>query len=185
MNLIQIIMTVYRRYPFEQKRLILAGAIGLLGLGIGIRGVVLGDLAAIHKDKALSALAGKTREAVMLAAASQAQVRSYQDRLSTSRQTDWMMQTVQRAAADTAISLVSVSPQGAEKDDDFEKNSLLVEADGGYHQVGAFVEKIENHKPWIFVSHLRLEKPAASAADKRLKVYMLLTAYREISGTGQ
>jgi len=182
--MIQVLSTVFRRYPFEQKRMILAVLVGVVGVGLGAQFVVTADLAAIHRNAALFLEQSRKEKSLAEVAGYQTQVESHRTELTPRREADWMMEAVRGAVTASGLSLVSVSPQNPEKDENFEKLSLSVEAEGGYHQVGHFIEVLENHKPFIFLTHLRLEKGAAPEG-RRIRVFAIFSAYREIVAGAQ
>ncbi len=181
--MIRILLEVFKRYNFAQKRIILFLLIGVIGPALALRLFISGDLKEIKKNKKMTAEALKRKAALLQATTAQAQMQGYQELLAVSKNPDWMMQAVHKAAAESGLSVVSLSPQNSEKIDDFEKISLLVEAEGGYDQVGKFVEHLENYEPWIFLNQLRLERLSAAGAGRRLKLSSVLAAYHEVSGT--
>ena len=175
--MIRILVEVFKRYSFAQKRVILIVLTGVVGSALGLRLFIFGDIGEIKKNKRLVSEAVKRKTALSRAEAALAQMRSRRDLLAASRNPDWMMRAVYKAAAESGLSVTSISPQNLEKSQDFEKISLIVEAEGGYHQVGKFMEFIENQKPWIFLSQLRLEK--LPGAGRQLKFTSVLSAYHE------
>ncbi len=180
--MIHILLEIFKKYTFQQKRILLVLAVGLAVSGLGMRSFVSGDLAAIQKNKTLLAKAVQRNAALTQTVFLATVAQKYQEALSRSRENSWMMEAVHRSASEAGFSVLSVSPQNSEKKDVFEKMSLSVEGDGSYKQIGKFVELMENHNPWIFLDTLRLEKATPPGFSRRLKAYLILSAYHEPSG---
>ena len=180
--MIHILLEIFKKYTFQQKQILLIFCVALVVSGLGMRLFIMGDLASIQKNKVFLAKAISRNTVLTQTVSLSAETEKYRGALSGSKEASWMMEAVHRAAAETGLSVVSVAPQNAEKSDLFEKISLMVEGDGEYHRVGRFLELIENNKPWLFLDHLRLEKPASPGVSRRLKVYLILSAYHEIWG---
>ncbi len=181
----EMILEAFNRYPLQQRKMILAVLTALVLSGLMARFLILPDTAAVKKNRLLIAEAQsrwKTMEEII---PFEAQVNSYRASLSPSKEPDWMMKKVQEAASQSGLNLVSVSPQNPEKEDSFERLPLSVEAQGGYHQVGKFLELIENSKPSILLGQLRMEKFGINTTVQKLRINMVLYAYYEIKGSVQ
>ena len=184
--MIHMLLEIFKSYPYTQKRLIVGLLLVLLVGGMGIRTIIASDMKNLKNQKALYSDVVKRDKELSQAAPLQTQIAAYSNQLSKTKEPDWMIQTVQKAAGDAGLSLVAVTPQDFIKEGDFEKLFLSVEGDGSYHQVGKFMEVIENHTPFIFLSQMRLEKNviAGKTAD-HLRIFLVLNAYHESSGCSQ
>ena len=85
----------------------------------------------------------KKTEAFQQIAGFETRLKKYDALLSRSLEVDRLMQTVNRLGAESGLSLLSATPQPVIEGPDCQIAALAIEAGGGFHALGKFVEKIE------------------------------------------
>ncbi len=178
--MIRILLEIFKRYSATQKKIITLVLAGVLVAALGMKFIVFSDLNEIRQTKLAIQAELIRKNSLLRGVPAQAQIEAQKAGLSKSKQPDWMTDAVRQAAEQSGLVLISVSPRNPVKKEFFEEFSLLVEAQGGYHQTGKFVAYLENHTPSIIIKHLRLERNSSKDSDRRLKVVCHLTAYYEI-----
>ena len=73
------------------------------------------------------------------------------------REISWLIEEMNRIAADVGVTLTTVAPMGDEKTGDHWRSSLRVESRVGYHDFGAWIARIESSAPFLKVTSARLE----------------------------
>lgn len=73
------------------------------------------------------------------------------------REISWLIEEMNRIAADVGVTLTTVAPMGDEKTGDHWRSTLRIEARVGYHDFGAWIARIESSTPFLKVTSARLE----------------------------
>ncbi|MCG3176042.1 MAG: hypothetical protein MOGMAGMI_00980 [Candidatus Omnitrophica bacterium] len=82
---------------------------------------------------------------------------AYKGAVPQRREISWLIEEMNRIAADSSITLITVAPMGDEKIGEHWRSSLRLEARVGYHDFGAWVARIESSEPFIKINSARLE----------------------------
>ena len=90
----------------------------------------------------------------------------YAQLISSDQQWPWLIEESGRMASESHLTLVSASPAGDEIFDDYKKITLRVEARGGYHELGDFMNRIENSPRFIKISDLHVDSSGAEGGTK-------------------
>lgn len=123
---------------------------------------------------------GKKKVAAENLASLERQYTQYEKALSSSKLTSWLIDEIGRMAAECNVTLVSAAPGGDSTFADFHKITLRVEANGGYHEFGDFVSRIENSDRFIKVSDCNIEKLSGAADGKvTLRISMTISIFAE------
>lgn len=173
----------FRTLNLESKKAVLTAAIFLVFFALGWKIFIRADIRAFGNVKTEIANYAEKQAALKEIADLENRLRSYEPLLSKTRQADWIIETVSRLAAETGLSLVSATPQNfLGENTEFQKISLSVEAGGGYHNLGRFVEKIENYRPLIKIVNLRVSRANLQGASGNLQLTLSLAAYISVQG---
>ena len=161
--------------PQSKKTIVACAAVSVV-LFLGWKGLVQKDLQTLKSLK--QAVSENTQKSAKFEdnAALKKKLNHYEAFLSKNRQVDWLIETVNRLAAESGLALLSASPQATREDSDYPKLVLLVEAEGGYHELGRFVEKLENNRPLVLINSLRVG-PSDMFTTGKLKTTLTLGAF--------
>ena len=170
----------------ETKKILLSAAVFLVLFALGWKIFIRADIRAFGNVKKEIAGYAEKQATLKEIAGLENRLQSYEPFLSKTRQADWIIETVSRLAAEAGLNLVSATPQNfLGENTEFQKISLSVEAGGGYHSLGRFVEKIENYRPLIRIIGLRVSRPNAQDTSGNLQLTLSLAAYTSAQGAPQ
>lgn len=160
----------------KEKLWAMAGAIFLVDVFLGWQFLLTRDLQMIRSAETRIRTGQKKQAVFSEIAAAENQLKKYHAFLSESSEVEWLIETVNQLVSDTGLVLVSASPQPLKTGANYYRISLSLEAAGGFHSLGKFLEKIENNSPFIKVYDLRLERGQAIAGQQNLRATLLLSA---------
>lgn len=167
----------FKALSFEQKKKIAMLAAGLMVLFVGWKFLVEKDIRTLKELKQAVSENAPKQAVVDETAFLEKKLKNQSELLCKTSQADWLIDTVNTFAADSGLTLLSVVPQAPrEWDGDYAKIVLTLEAGGTYHELGHFVEKVENHKPLIKLNLLRVLRTEKSGG-KDLKFTMTLGVF--------
>ena len=160
----------------QQKLWAMAGAIFLVDAFLGWQFLLKRDLQMIRLAETRILTSQKKHAVFSEIAATENRLKKYRGLLSESSEVEWLIETVNQLVSDTGLVLISASPQPLKIGADTHRISLSLEAGGGFHSLGKFLEKIENNAPFIKVSDLKVERGQGVAGQQGLRVTLLLNA---------
>lgn len=165
----------------DQKCWALAGLVFMALFVVGWKVFIGPDMAALKTMRLQTADARSTRSALDELTTLKAGLDQYRGDLSPGAEPDWLIDVANRLAGEAGITLLSVSPQSASlaqaKGFLYQPVSLTLEAEGGYHKIGRFVEKLENHRPMIRLQSLHMNLQKNSAGQPVLRSEMTISAF--------
>lgn len=82
----------------------------------------------------------------------------YHQRLPRNNAMDWLMDQIVQDAEVCKIKILSITPQPLKEYPPFNVVSVEVNVQGGYHQIGSLIEKIENGDRFIWIDRILLTK---------------------------
>lgn len=171
----------FKALNWVQKKGIVAAAAGLAVFFLGWKILVKNDIRTLKALRQAAAENAPKQAVVDETGVLEKKLKDHTAFLSTNRQADWLIDTVNTYASESGLSLLAVAPQTArEGNGDYGKIVLTLEADGTYHELGHFVEKIENQKPLIKINFLRILR-VEERARSSLKFTMTLSAFYPIA----
>lgn len=86
---------------------------------------------------------------------------------------------IARLAEENRIKVISMRPVSKEKQDPYQKISISVEAQGGYHNFGRFLNKLEySTKSFVSVQNFLIQSNPYNPDPQSHKINMLVTTFR-------
>lgn len=162
--------------PKDRERLV-GGASFLLVLFFGFKIWIAGDLDYLKNARKETATSLKKETLLREISNLKHRFGSVESNLAKNKNADWLIEEVSRLAASSGLALWSAVPQVPQDATGFQKISLLIEAAGNYHELGLFIEKIENHRPLIKIQNLRAADKGDPNSTDRLQLSISLAAY--------
>lgn len=174
----------FKALRFDQKKKIAALAAALAVLFLGWKILIEKDIRDLKELKHAASENAPKQAVVDETAHLEKKLKNYSDLLSKVRQADWLIDTVNTYAADSGLTLQSVVPQPSrDGEGDYGKIVLTMEAEGTYHNMGHFVEKIENDRPLIKINVLRILRPEGWSGNG-LKFTVTVSAFYSKAAAG-
>lgn len=91
---------------------------------------------------------------------------AFKDAIPPRREISWLIEEINRTAADAGVTLTTVAPLGEDKTQDHWRSSLRVEAQADYHAFGAWIARIESAPVFLKVTSARLETTPQSRREE-------------------
>ncbi len=82
----------------------------------------------------------------------------YHNQLPRNNAIDWLMDQILQDAEVCKIKILSITPQPLKEYPPFNVVSVEVNVEGGYHQIGSLIEKIENGDKFIWIDRILLSR---------------------------
>ena len=174
----------FKALSLQNKKIILGTIVFLATVFLGWKFLLEPDLKSIDVAKKISSENVRKGTVLQEIAAMEKKLKTFEPLLSGAQQSDWLIEAVNRMAAESGLTLLSASPQPPSKDADFTRIALTIEASGGYHNLGRFIEKIENYRPLIKVSNLRILR-SERRDPGNLKITLSVNSYYLPKGGAQ
>ena len=166
----------------QEKLIVMAVAIFLTDAFLGWRFFLSQDLKIIRLGASRIQTSQKKKIVFSQIAATEVQLKKYDAFLSESTELEWLIEAVNRLIAGTGLVLISAAPQPLREGMDYHRITLSVEAAGGYHNLGKFVEKIENDSPFIKIASMQVDRNQGNVGQTSLRATLILTAYYPVGG---
>ena len=162
----------------RHKIIVMTAAIFLLGALAGKHFFIDPDFRTLKKLAGQLSAENQKEEALKRILDLDKKIKSYDRYFSKTDDVSWLIDNMNRLAIESGVSLVSITPQQAETDENLNKLILRMEARCGYHELGKFFSGIESGARLIKISNVSVQSQAApQGIEKKLTVAMSLTAY--------
>lgn len=161
----------FRALSVEMKIAAVCAGVSFLGFLLGWNLLIQPDLKSLESFKVKRGLESKKREADLVIEAQKTKIKSYEKNFSPAGDVSWAIESVTELAKKSGLTVTSMSPAEPEKKGDFDKLSLKVEADCGYHELGKFVSLLESSDRFLKVSALNAKR---LKSDSPLKVSIVI-----------
>ena len=94
-----------------------------------------------------------------------------------------LIQTINQIAQQSGMTLSSVTPIEAEKQDTTIQYSLLIESDCTFHELGRFISKIESYEKFLKIGEMNVTNdkdraPGQMGENFKPHVFIRVNAYR-------
>lgn len=156
------------------KLRILTAAIILSGAVIGWNLVLSGDLRTLSDLKKGAGERALKQETTQNIERLKASFRG-NDSFMWTNDTSLLVESLNQMAKESGLKLTSVSPLDPVRDENYEKLPLRLEAEGGYHELGRFISKVESSAKLIKVSEATIQKN-----EGILKILIVLSVFRTV-----
>ena len=166
----------------KDKLIAMALAVLLVDSFLGWRFLWVRDLQTIRMAETRIQTSKKKQTVISNIAAAENRLKKYNALLSESSEVEWLIERVNQLISGTGLALVSASPQALKIGPDYDRVSLSLEASGGFHSLGKFIERVENNSPLIKITSLRIERGQGVVGQQSLRVTLLLNAYYPVGG---
>ena len=133
----------FKALSLQNKKNVVGAVVFLVVAFLGWKFVLEPDLKSIDVAKKITSENVRKEASLQEIEAIEKKLKTFEPLLSTTRQSDWLIEAVNRMAAESGLTLLSASPQPLPGDADFTRIALTIEAGGGYHNLGRFIEKID------------------------------------------
>ncbi len=167
----------------KNKLIVMSLGIFIVGFLAGWKFLISPDMKTLRKLNVDIRGVTEKKQSLFEISQLEGRIKGYQTFVSKSKEEDWLMEVVNRAAGEASLVLLSAAPQPLKEDADYHQIALVTEVGGGYHALGKFIEKIENHEPMIRIDRLRVE-PQKNEQGKAMgiRATISLSAYYPAGG---
>ena len=101
-------------------------------------------------------------------------IERYRERLSPTRETSWLVNQVLTLADAAGVSLTTIVPEPPRAVGGFTSLGVALQFTASYHELGAFLDRVEHATPFIRVDHVEVSPPTAKTPDSGAFVRIIL-----------
>jgi|GEM_PF-5932931 len=100
---------------------------------------------------------------------------------------EWVQKQITAFAAESGVEVIALEPGSPQSAGSLTSEQSKLTLQGSYHQIGGFIAKIENHKPFVGISNFQFVKANSdngNQGNKSLTVTLTLFVIKEAQVVG-